>query len=243
MTIAPPALLAARKWIIDHWNIDPEKVGIVGDPKHFGGYHCGEDRVVHNDYSVVESTRDIRGLSAYASALDIGTFNNGPMNLQHFSRWLVAQCKAKTPETGNIREVIYSPDGKVVKRWDRLGRRTTGDDTHLWHTHISIFRDASNADLVKLFKLYTEEMLMDYTDDRVKNPRQRGDSDTNPTVQLGFYFDDSYQKLYDFRDALNTLNAKVDALALKVEEMKAPVYFQLTDEQFQEYLNRVDNGE
>ena len=157
MTSAPANLLAARRLLLDHLDdapgsndLEPGEVGIVvADPDHRGGYHCGADRVVSNDYSVYESSRDKAGLSDYACALDVGTFSvttaKGTFDLPHYSRWLVAQCIAGTPDTRDLREVIYSPDGKVVRRWDRLGRRSSGDSSHLYHTHKSYFRDAIKA--------------------------------------------------------------------------------------------------
>lgn len=172
MTNAPQNLLDVRRLLLDHLDIDdgsyryndlePAEVGIVGDPAHIGGYHCGSDRVrrvdgVIRDYSVIESSRDRAGLSLYASALDVGYFKattaKGTFDLYHFNRWMVAQCEAGTADTRDIREIIYSPDGKTVKRWDRLGRRTTGDDTHLWHTHFSFFRDARD-DQRAVFRRY-----------------------------------------------------------------------------------------
>ena len=44
----------------------------------------------------------------------------------------------------------------MVRRWDRLGRRSTGDDSHLWHTHFSFFRDSTSAgrDQTPLFRRY-----------------------------------------------------------------------------------------
>lgn len=170
MTSAPANLLAVRNLLLTYLNVDkkavraddlePAEVGIVGDPNHRGGYHCGSDRVVTNDYSVVESTRDRSGLTLYASALDVGTFSvrsgGGTHNLRTFSTWMVAQCVANAADARDIREVIYSPDGRTVRRWDRLGRRTSGDSSHLWHTHISFFRDATRAgrDLTPLFRRY-----------------------------------------------------------------------------------------
>ncbi|MFG2054761.1 hypothetical protein ACGFI9_12090 [Micromonospora sp. NPDC048930] len=160
MTRAPANLLAARRLLLDHLDIhenstayptdlDPAEVGIVGDASHRGGYHCGEDRVDSDDYSVDESQRDRDGLCDFASALDVGYFRvttpKGSFDLPHYSRWLVAQCAAGTPDTRDIREVIYSPDGKVVRRWDRLGIRSSGDSSHLGHTHESYFRDATKA--------------------------------------------------------------------------------------------------
>ncbi|MGW1057632.1 hypothetical protein [Micromonospora rubida] len=164
MTTAPPTLLAARQLLLQHLDVtkgvtrtadlDPAEVGIVGDPAHIGGYHCGTDRVRRvsgqvRDYSVVESPRDRSGLANMACALDVGDFSisvaGKSHNLRSFSAWLVAQCKAGTADTRDIREVIYSPDGKTVKRWDRLGLRATGDGSHRWHTHISYHRDAIKA--------------------------------------------------------------------------------------------------
>lgn len=161
MTTAPANLLAVRRLLLDTIKgLDPAAVGIVGDPAHRGGYHCGSDRVVTNDYSVVESPRDSGGLTLYASGLDVGTFSvrsgGATHNLQTFSTWCVAQCRANTPDSRDLREIIYSPDGKVVRRWDRLGKRTSGDDSHLWHTHFSFFRDSTKAgrDQTPLFRRY-----------------------------------------------------------------------------------------
>lgn len=105
--------------------------------------------------------RDRVGLSDFASALDVGSFSyrdalGRTHTLHTFSVWLVKQCAAGTADTRDVREVIYSPDGKVVRRWDRLGRRTSGDSSHLWHTHISFFRDATRAgrDLTPVFRRY-----------------------------------------------------------------------------------------
>lgn len=160
MTRAPGALTKARAYLINSYGVAPEKVGIVGGPHHAGGYHCGADRTVANDYSVVESSRDRKGLTDAAAALDIGTFSkkvgSRTLNLRSLSVWLVAQCKAGTADTRDIREVIYTDDGKTVKRWDRLGIRNTGDDSHLWHTHISYFRDSESRDKTALFKRYLE---------------------------------------------------------------------------------------
>ncbi|RIV36910.1 hypothetical protein [Micromonospora radicis] len=170
MTRAPANLMAVRSLLLQHLNRDPNRVrdedlepnevGIVGDANHRGGYHCGSDRVVTNDYSVVESSRDRNGLTLDAAALDVGMFRVGSGGRSHdlfsFSTWCVQQCQANAADTRDIREIIYSPDGKVVRRWDRLGRRNTGDRSHLWHTHFSFFRDSikANRDQTPLFRRY-----------------------------------------------------------------------------------------
>ncbi|MGC4750627.1 hypothetical protein ACLQ28_33945 [Micromonospora sp. DT201] len=181
MTRAPSNLLAVRSLLLAHLNIDPNtdrpedlepaEVGIVADPAHRGGYHCGSDRVVTNDYSVVESPRDKAGLTLDAAALDVGGFevrSGGRTNtLSSFSLWCVGQCAANAADTRDIREIIYSPDGSTVKRWDRLGKRSTGDSSHRWHTHFSFFRDATKAgrDQRPLFRRYLSSIGLLEDDD------------------------------------------------------------------------------
>ncbi|WP_405114369.1 hypothetical protein OG559_09405 [Micromonospora sp. NBC_01405] len=161
MTRAPTNLLNVRTLLLSCLkDLNPAAVGIVGDSAHRGGYHCGSDRVVTNDYSVVESPRDQSGLTLDASGLDVGSFTVRSGGLTHdlrsFSVWCVQQCAAGAADTRDIREIIYSADGKVVRRWDRLGKRTTGDNSHLWHTHFSFFRDSTKAgrDQTPLFRRY-----------------------------------------------------------------------------------------
>lgn len=189
MTRAPANLLAVRTLLLTYLNVDknavrpedlePGEVGIVGDANHRGGYHCGSDRVVRNDHSVVESTRDSTGLTLDAAALDVGMFRvssgGSTHDLRSFSRWCVAQCVAGTSDTRDIREIIYSPDGAVVKRWDRLRKRSSGDSSHLWHTHFSFFRDSIKAgrDQTPLFRRYLTSIgLLEDTDMDATQARQ-----------------------------------------------------------------------
>jgi hypothetical protein len=160
MSYAPQTLSTARSYVIDALGVPANSVGIVGnEATHFSGYHLGWDRIRANygwgDYSVSESSRDANPTDG-AMALDIGMFSKGVMNLRHLSLWLVAQCAAGAPDTKDIREIIYSPDGRVVKRWDRLGKRSSGDGSHLTHTHISYFRDSEKRDKTSLFRRYVE---------------------------------------------------------------------------------------
>ncbi|MGC4805906.1 hypothetical protein [Micromonospora sp. DT233] len=181
MTRAPANLLSLRSFLLTHLNLDPDtsrpqdlepaEVGIVGDPAHRGGYHCGSDRVVDRDYSVVESPRDQAGLTLDAAALDVGGFSvssgGRTHNLRSFSVWCVAQCVAGTADSRDIREIIYSPDGTRVQRWDRLGRRSSGDASHLWHTHFSFFRDSTKAgrDQIPMFRRYLTAIGLIQEDD------------------------------------------------------------------------------
>ena len=171
MSYAPDTLKAARQLYMEclakaGYKIDPASVGIVGDDAHAASgtsYHLGKDALKANSYSVVESSRDRNGLTDAASALDLGWFDITVGGKRHtlrtLSAWLVAQCQAGAPDTADIREIIYSPDGKVVKRWDRLGKRTSGDDSHLSHTHLSRFRDAENrTSFTALLRRYFTEI-------------------------------------------------------------------------------------
>jgi hypothetical protein len=173
MSVAKAAHLDARRLLLKHLDVhpgrnvpndlDPAEVGIVGGPAHIAAgtsYHLGRDHLKLNQrpYSVYESARDREGLDKHASAMDIGQFrvkvHGTSYDLRHFNRWLVGKCRAGDPDTADVREVIYTIDGRTVRRWDRLGRRTSGDDSHLWHTHISEFRDADGARMVRLTRRY-----------------------------------------------------------------------------------------
>lgn len=181
MTVAKINHKAARTLLLQHLDmhpgrtiaadLDPAEVGIVGDTSHAEGgdsYHLGSDQIRARNgrdrYSVDESTRDKRGLDEHASALDVGWFrvvtSKDAYDLRDFSIWLVKLCKAGDPDTADIREIIYSPDGKVVARWDRLGRRKSGDDSHLEHTHISEHRDADGHCMLRLATRWLQHIGM-----------------------------------------------------------------------------------
>jgi hypothetical protein len=153
VTYAPEQLEKLQRYLHDKTGIVWAGLGIVGDKHHRGGYHCGSDRVVPGDYSVTESSRDRNGLSGAASAIDIGSFTR----LRELSLWLVAQCEAGAPGTEDIREVIYSPDGKIVRRWDDLDERDGGDGSHRYHTHVSYYRDSEDHDKTNLFRRFWDE--------------------------------------------------------------------------------------
>jgi hypothetical protein len=168
MTFAPASCLAVRHEFQNHASLSNDALGIVGDDNHVqsgSSYHLGKSALRPNSYTIVESSRDKNGLSEAASANDIGYFSirvgDKTHTLRTFSAWLVGQCKAGTADTRDIREVIYSTDGQVVRRWDRLGIRSTGDDSHLSHTHISWFRDSEDHDRAAVVRRYFAEIMED----------------------------------------------------------------------------------
>jgi hypothetical protein len=145
-------------------------LGIVGDTRHIikgTSYHLGKDYLAAGAYSAT-LPRDRAGLSNAASAMDLGKLGGSLTGLQKFSVWLVAAVRADPQAYRDIREVIYSPDGQVVRRWDnelkalRVGGDGTGqgDNTHLYHTHISFYRDSEYRPKVALFSAYFEDDIV-----------------------------------------------------------------------------------
>jgi hypothetical protein len=161
MTYAPPTITALMAVWTSHGGVN---LGIVGDTGHVAtgvSYHLGKDQLRAGAYSAT-LPRDKAGLSNAASACDLGKLGGSLAGLQTFSSWLVAQVRADQATYRDIREVIYSPDGTHVKRWDnelkalRDGGDGTGqgDNTHLFHTHISFYRDSEYRPKVGLFSRY-----------------------------------------------------------------------------------------
>jgi len=178
MTYAPATITSAAAYWVKKGGINS---GIVGNMSHCKGYHLGKDRIYGTcackpdgvckpglrdlDYSV-KLTRDKAGLTNASAALDLGHATKSV--LRAYSRWLVSQCQKNAPGTSDVREVIYSPDGLVVKRWDNHTKTLhtggdgtgQGDNTHLWHTHISFFRDSeSRAKTPWLFTPFFEPVV------------------------------------------------------------------------------------
>lgn len=145
MTYNPDDLYAIHIYIRHMTGLPADAVGVVGDTSHrsSGGYHVGNDTLSNigkkdSDYSKRESGRDRPGTNA-ASAIDLGSA---------FPRWMefnnafLSSLKSGDGRLADVREFIYTLDGKNVRRWDRLGIRSTGDSSHLSHSHISMFRNS-----------------------------------------------------------------------------------------------------
>ena len=137
-------------------------LGVVGDTAHAAkgySYHLGADQLAANAYSA-QTARDRAGLTNAASAIDLGRLGGTLPKLRAFSRWLVGRGQRNEPGTSDIREIIYTLDGKVVLRWDRergyaaAPRAGEADDSHLTHTHISFYRDSEGRDKRSLFAPY-----------------------------------------------------------------------------------------
>lgn len=170
MSYAPASLRALADYWVAKGGVN---LGIVGDEAHQGrpSYHNGKDvitargRTRETDYSI-RTDRDWAGLTNAASAIDLGRLEGSLPKLYEFSKWLVSRCRMNAPGTDMIREVIYSPDGNTVLRWDRergyasAPKPGEADDSHLYHTHVSFYRDTEAKDKVGLFRTYFEELSM-----------------------------------------------------------------------------------
>lgn len=168
MTVASPELLEARAVIkSEDPDLSNDEVGIVGGPSHIltgTSYHLGKDqlKMSKNPYSA-RTARDKAGLANpatanFASALDI---DDDLDELREMSEWLVAECRRPNPhpDTLDIREIIYSPDGVNVWTWDREKGQTSapekrGDVSHRKHTHVSWYRDAGLRDKAGIFRRF-----------------------------------------------------------------------------------------
>lgn len=159
MTFSPAPLRALQAYWSSQGGVN---LGVVGDIPHQQrgvSYHLGRDHLVSTAYSI-KTARDKRGLSFAASAIDLGKLDGSYDNLRSFSGWLVRQCQAHKPWTSDIREVIYTLDGRTVLRYDRERgygsnpRPGEADTSHLWHTHISFYRDSEFRDKTNIFRPY-----------------------------------------------------------------------------------------
>lgn len=176
---APPAILEVREYLKPITGLDNFGLGIVNSETDASYHHGWSQRDSDGtDYSWQESSRDWSHKTNAARALDIGMFPQ----LRAFSVWLVAQCEAnrRNPavnvDCADIREIVYSPDGIVVKRWDRLGKRTTGSLSHRTHTHVSWFADAEHKSKIGPFKRFFEGDNM--SDGYTQSDRDTATADT-----------------------------------------------------------------
>lgn len=162
MTYAPATLRTLAALYVAQGGVN---LGIVGDTSHQAmgtSYHLGKDQLIPTAYSI-KTARDKAGLTNAASAMDFGRLNGSLAQLRTFSQWLVGQARANATGTFDMREIIYSPDGVAVLRWDRergyasAPRPGEADNSHLTHTHVSWYRDAELRDHTTAIRPYFEE--------------------------------------------------------------------------------------
>jgi hypothetical protein len=222
MSSAPTDLQRVREWINNRTNIGYAALGIVGDTAHDGGYHCGSDRVVNGDYSVVESSRDAAGLTISASALDVGIFRYNAVTLRTFSIALVGMCATGDPRCKDVREIIYSPDGVKVLRWDRLGIRSSGDSSHTFHTHISFFRDSEGRrDSTNNFLGVVQQIFGGGTTMQWTDLDHYGAGPDGGTRSYAAMFRDTYYTVAGFSTTFAKINAALEQVKAEVTNLNA----------------------
>jgi hypothetical protein len=181
-TLAPAALINIYKAIeaSDQYG-SMRRGGIVGDVRHQarGGYHISRaDQTSSSNYSV-QAPADKRGPSNLASGIDL---TMSPSDMKKMTSRLMAACKtnhanpAAEPRIECIREFFGTLNGTTVTGWNRYASSnrgvgyTTSDSSHLWHVHVSIFRDycddpAKMKGLVDILLGTTTTSLPDEGDD------------------------------------------------------------------------------
>ncbi len=231
-TYAPSDLLAVRRLVLSSTTLAGNAVGIVGDDNHPDGYHVGNSALaavgkLTSDYSKRESSRDRPGSDA-ASAIDIGQWSGkagaAGISWLAFNRALAEACQRGDPRTADVRELIYTVDGKIVKRWDRLGIRSTGDSSHLTHTHVSFFRMSEGRRarpdnilglLDEIFRGVTDMPDFTNADTNAWAQARRTEALVNdqPTVTDLGQPNKLHVRLNDLEDQLEVIDAKLDMLS------------------------------
>ena len=140
-TVAPQAIWDC--WDAIHAGIPSAQLsGIVGDPAHTYGYHLSRQDCSSGDYSV-QLSRDLQGPSNYAAALDV---NLDPGLMKTVTNRLLKAAKNRDPRMNAVRSFCGTTNGTVTHSYDcSNGHEGYGewDDSHLWHTHISFYRDST----------------------------------------------------------------------------------------------------
>lgn len=180
MTVNPQTLVDLGRYWVAH---DGVNLGVVGDVAHQArpSYHNGQNVIdangwtAANDYSIRHERDREPHLTNAASAIDLGKLRGTLKGLQDFSRWLVAQAQSQAAGTGQIREIIYSPDGSNVQRYSGIDGRIhtgpgNGDLSHRTHTHISFFRDTERRDKRPIFAPYFAPQVPDTDTEDDVNP-------------------------------------------------------------------------
>jgi hypothetical protein len=168
MSFAPDSLQNLEAYWLAHGG---KSLGILADEAHIAkgvSYHLGRDHLTPDAYSR-KHPRDKKGLSNAASAIDLWTMNKSYVQLRAFSRWLAGQCLAGA--CLDIREVIFSPDGRHVFGYKQGVNKLIpdyGDASHKGHTHISFFRDSEASDKIRYFRPYFEVVWGDDVPDEIK---------------------------------------------------------------------------
>ena len=164
MSYAPATISAIVPYWLDHGGANGGIIRSIAKQVK-PSYHCGKDgidyyhRTPANDYSI-RNPRDLAGLTNASAALDLSWASADKSGLRAFSNWLIAEIMRGAPDTLDIVEFVFSPDGSSVYGWNRWrGNRLIadyGDATHTWHSHTAWARDTQSHDKLGPFRRYFE---------------------------------------------------------------------------------------
>jgi hypothetical protein len=124
--------------------------GVAGDANHSFGYHVDPLELPGSDYSL-QTARDRAGAAAYPHDASAWDLSFGPGDMKTVTNRLLTAAKKSDPRMKAVREFCGTLDGRNTYPWDLHGNQSEGinswDDSHLWHVHISFYRDATEAQI------------------------------------------------------------------------------------------------
>jgi hypothetical protein len=122
--------------------------GVAGDAAHSFGYHVDPNELPGSDYSL-QTSRDRAGARARPRQASAWDLSFGPKDMITVTNRLLAAAKAHDPRMKAVREFCGTRDGRNTYPWDLHSNSSEGinswDDSHLWHVHISFYRDATES--------------------------------------------------------------------------------------------------
>lgn len=198
MTVLGVRLREWREYIKgEDADLDNFEVGTVGGPSHVAegtSYHLGKDqlKMSRNPYSA-RTARDKAGLAnpETANLASAGDVDDDLDELREMSVWIVEECRRPNPhpDTRDIREIIYSPDGVTVFTWDREKGQTSaperrGSASHRTHTHFSWYRDSGLRDKTGVFRRFFNRHNPAGGNDMIPIPFGEGEKPNPPSSRV-----------------------------------------------------------
>ncbi len=148
MSYVPHDLFAIQSLWHEMLGTPPRPSAILGHGRDSDSYHCGASALrrwgkapeqLAWGYSVMESGRDRGALTEAASALDLPTPTQALRDVISRVVWLAERGDNRC---FHLRRVCWSPDGRLVRRWDDLEPPSLLDDRqHLAFVHLAFYRD------------------------------------------------------------------------------------------------------
>lgn len=124
--------------------------GVAGDAKHSFGYHVDPADLPKGDYSLT-TPRDRQGAKDHPHDASAWDQSYGPADMIVVTNRLLKAAKAKDPRMKAVREFCGTRNGTQTYPWDLYTNSSEGintwDDSHLWHVHLSFYRDAVQAEV------------------------------------------------------------------------------------------------